>query len=144
MIRVNLKPDEATRNDLMVFVKGLLREAVPAALIEKFAEDGWLETRLKAALDRCSIEEIVIGWLSNSPAWEKGPLRSAINELVLAQHSVWRAGVMKELESQVNGTLRQVQVGVNKILEQAARDFKAIGEDKIRAIVAEELRRRLA
>ena len=50
MLRLNVVPDAATLKDLTAYVKGLLRDAVPKALAEKFAEEGWLEGRLAAAL----------------------------------------------------------------------------------------------
>jgi len=144
MFRISMQPDEATRNDLMTFVKGLLREAVPAALAAKFAEEGWLEDRLQAALSRSRVEEIVVRWMNQASHWEGEKIRAAIDARVHVYHNEWRQGVLKDLENRLNGTVSQFQSAVNKILDRAAKDFKAMGEDRIRQIVAEELRKRLS
>ena len=137
MLRLNVVPDAATLKDLTAYVKGLLRDAVPKALAEKFAEEGWLEGRLAAALDQTRLDQLVAKFFRDAALWETNAFREAINKQVRAQAYEWKARV-----EQMQGQAAEAKI--NLLLDQGLARFRELGEDRVRQIVAEELRRRLA
>lgn len=92
-MRMNVVPDAATLKDLTTYVKGLLREAVPKALAEKFAEEGWLEGRIAVALDQTRLDRLIAKFFRDAEVWETTAFREAINKQVRAQAYEWKARV---------------------------------------------------
>lgn len=140
MMRMNVVPDAATLKDLTTYVKGLLREAVPKALAEKFAEEGWLEGRIAVALDQTRLDRLIAKFFRDAEVWETTAFREAINKQVRAQAYEWKARV-EQMQGQA---VLAAEGKINLLLDQGLARFKELGEDRVRQIVAEELRRRLA
>ena len=140
MMRMNVVPDAATLKDLTTYVKGLLREAVPKALAEKFAEEGWLEGRIAVALDQTRLDRLIAKFFRDAEVWETTAFREAINKQVRAQAYEWKARV-EQMQGQA---VLAAEGKINLLLDQGLARFKELGEDRVRQIVAEELRRSLA
>lgn len=144
MFSMKMVPDEQTRKDLMVFIKGLLREAVPAAISEKLNENGWLDSRFAAAMDKLNLREMVRDWLRSSSTWESGSARAAISSLVESSNATWRTEALTAFKTRMDGIAASAQRDVATIQAQVLAKIDQIGEQRIRAIVGEELRKRLA
>jgi len=143
LFKMQMVPDEQTRKDLMVFIKGLLREAVPAAITEKLNENGWLDSRFNEAVNRLNLASLVRDWLSKSSSWETGAARLAIRSVVESNAVTWRTEALTGFRTRTDDIVAQLRQDVATVQAQVLAKIDQIGEQRIRAIVAEELRKRL-
>ena len=143
MFRLSMMPDEETRKDLMSFIKGLLREAVPAAIAEKMNEDGWLESRFAAAIEKLDLRRAAFAWLQSASTWESREAQRAIDARVEIHRQQWMGSVLGAINERVDGIFRNADRNMAVILEKANAKIDQITEGRVRAIVVEELRRRL-
>lgn len=143
MFTMKMLPDEQTRKDLMTFIKGLLREAVPAAIAEKLNENGWLEARFSVAMDKLDLRGMAFNWLKSAGSWESREARAAVSMLVESSNSKWRAEALDGFKRLMNEHAANARQDVATLRAQVLAKIDQITEERVRAIVAEELRKRL-
>ena len=143
MFRMNVSPDEETRKDLMTFIKGLLREAVPAAIAEKMSEGDWLESRFAAAIQKLNLQDWTFRWLQTASVWQGRVAQEAIDARVAIRHDAWCQKAENEIKARIDASFREVQRRTDTIFTQVNAKIDDITEDRIRVIIAEELRKRL-
>lgn len=136
MLRLNLLQDEGFRNDILKLVRNALKEAVPKAIAEKFAEDGWLDERFDAALMRLDLPKRLADFLRTRDLWESRFVREAIEAIASAKCENIVAQRAQSLE-------KTLVAHGQKVIDDFAKKIRA-EEGFIRQVVAEELRKRLA
>lgn len=152
MLRMNLMADEATRKDLMTLVRGMLREAVPAALAEVMKDDGWLDKRFDAAFERLNLVERALRRLSASDFWRCDAPSTLIDDRIKRsigdKLDLFRREAVQIAESKysttdakINEAIGAMNARTNKLIEYLQASIRQMPEDKIRQIVAEELRK---
>lgn len=146
MFHLNVMVDAEMRANILKLVKNGLREAVPVAIAEKFAEDGWLDKRFDAALSRLDLPKKVKEFMSSKEWWAQNVVREAIGDVMAAHTTTIRHTLQATAEKQMDMAMKRFQDRIDALVEETCKRLEktiSVQEAFIQRVVAEELRRRL-
>lgn len=122
MLRVNLMEDPGFRTDLIKMIGGVLREVATDAIRQKLNEDGWLQRRMDALLEKEPVASLIAQVLRQQQWWENGTVKRYLTDLVDTRVKEARETLQRQLDAKFDSALR----------------------DAVGKIIADELRARLA
>lgn len=76
-LRLNIAEDAELRTQILTMIRGCLREFATNAIAAAVREEGWLQKRLDAYLDRHPIDGVIKEWLAKTN-WQRPAIMTEI------------------------------------------------------------------